>query len=114
MLGHQRVQLGHAAETVGDAARSEHRALLVKQAHVMVALGPVHPYEQHRNLLRVELLFGEPEKDRGALMVVLVARHPTSRLAFPLTSRGTLSPKGSEDPGSISSAHPLAAPPKPR
>jgi hypothetical protein len=47
MPGEQVVQLGHPAQPIGDATLGQHRALLIQQAHVVVALGPVHPYQQH-------------------------------------------------------------------
>jgi hypothetical protein len=80
MAGHQRVQLGHAGQPLRDPALGQHRALLIQQAEVVVALGPVHPYKQHWHPPQGRgILLCEPEKDRGALMAVLVARHPTSR-----------------------------------
>jgi hypothetical protein len=51
MSGHDHLQLGHAAQPIGDPAGDQHAAVLVEQAQIMVALAPIHPEEQHGPLL---------------------------------------------------------------
>jgi hypothetical protein len=51
MSGHQRMQLPHSSQPIGDPPSRQHLASFVEQARVMVALAPVHPKKQHDGLL---------------------------------------------------------------
>jgi hypothetical protein len=47
MSSHQRVQLAHARQPIGDPPSRQHHPVLVEQAQVMVILAPVDSNKQH-------------------------------------------------------------------
>jgi hypothetical protein len=110
MAGHQRVQLPHAGQPIGDSAGGQDAAVLVQHAQVMVALAPVHPKKDHRILLRSDLLSVSQRRTRGALMAVLPGTTSHQPSALLNTGRGTVSPQSSTAP-KPPSAHRLVAPP---
>lgn len=48
MLGHQCMQLGHSGQALWQASSRQNPALFVDELDVVVVLGPVITYEQHR------------------------------------------------------------------
>jgi hypothetical protein len=49
------VQPGHPGHPIGDPLAGQHTPVGGHQAHVMVAFGPIDPYQQHRQLLLVSV-----------------------------------------------------------
>jgi hypothetical protein len=50
VLGDELVQLGHPDHPVRDALNGQHLTVGGHHAHIMVALGPVDPDQQHKRL----------------------------------------------------------------
>jgi hypothetical protein len=68
MGSHQRVQLNHSSQAIGDPAARQYGPIRVEQAQVMVALAPVDSQEQHAVLLCSEMLSVSWRRTCGGLM----------------------------------------------
>jgi len=110
MGSHQRMQLSHPRQTIGDPAGDQDTAVLIQQAQVMVALAPVHPNKQHDSLLCSDILAASKGRTCGALMAVLTWHDIPPAVRPPQHRRGTRSPKNSRA-RMPPSAHRLVAPP---
>jgi hypothetical protein len=90
------VQPGQAGHPIGDPLAGQHAPIGSHHAHVMVALGPIDPNQQHRQLPpRLDIRFW-PGGGGGNLMEQCSnsARHPTSRQSPRLAGGGTVLTKG--------------------
>src|ERR1700730_16639811 len=77
MLTNQGMEARHAIQPLDDSAPREELAVRIDHAHVVVALGPVNTYEDHRtSLLVIDRAGGTQQHANGSVLIGTPSHQP--------------------------------------